>query len=54
MAYTKEIINVGSTVDDGTGDLLRDAFTKVNTNFTNIWDKGGVKPHLTILRNGRA
>ena len=48
MAYTKEIINVGSTVDDGTGDLLRDAFTKVNTNFTNIWDKGGVNSNLNL------
>ena len=48
MAYTKEIINVGSTVDDGTGDLLRDAFTKVNTNFTSIWDKGGVNSNLNL------
>ena len=48
MAYTKEIINVGSTVDDGTGDLLRDAFTKVNTNFTAIWDTGAVNSNLNL------
>jgi hypothetical protein len=33
------IINVGSTVDDGTGDLLRDAFQKVNDNFEQVWEK---------------
>lgn len=32
-----EIINVGSTANDGTGDPLRIAFEKVNNNFANLW-----------------
>ena len=43
---TRQIIKTGSTVDDGTGDLLRDAFTKVNTNFENVWDKTSVNSNL--------
>ena len=37
MAYTRQIINVGTTADDGSGDYLRDALVKVNTNFENLW-----------------
>lgn len=33
-------IAVGTTANDGTGDLLRDAFIKVNNNFANITDIG--------------
>ena len=29
-------INVGTTANDGTGDALRTAFTKVNSNFVNV------------------
>jgi ABC-type transporter Mla subunit MlaD len=29
-------VNVGTTASDGTGDPLRLAFTKINTNFANI------------------
>lgn len=32
-----EVINVGSTANDGTGDPLRIAFEKVNNNFANLW-----------------
>jgi hypothetical protein len=42
------IINVGSTVDDGTGDLLRDAFQKVNDNFEQVWEKTSVNSNLNI------
>jgi hypothetical protein len=31
------IINTGSQANDATGDLLRDAFTKTNTNFTTLF-----------------
>jgi len=31
-----EKIEIGSTEDDGTGDSLRDAFTKVNANFLRL------------------
>jgi hypothetical protein len=40
----KQTINVGSTANDGTGDKLRDAFVKVNDNFTELYsdDAGDV------------
>ena len=40
----KQTINVGSTANDGTGDKLRDAFVKVNANFTELYsdDAGDV------------
>lgn len=31
------IINVGAAPDDGTGDPLRTAFTKINANFTELY-----------------
>jgi len=43
---TRQVIKTGTTVDDGTGDLLRDAFVKVNTNFENVWDKTAVNSNL--------
>jgi hypothetical protein len=33
----QETINVGGTPNDGTGDPLRDAFTKANSNFTELY-----------------
>ena len=33
----KEIINVGTTPNDGTGDTLRDAMVKVNSNFSSVY-----------------
>lgn len=33
-------INVGTSINDGTGDSLRNAFIKVNQNFANISDTG--------------
>ena len=37
----KQIINVGTTANDGTGDKVRDAFIKVNSNFDELYDEGG-------------
>jgi len=37
----QEIINVGTTANDGTGDKVRNAFIKVNSNFTELYDDGG-------------
>jgi hypothetical protein len=40
---SKQIINVGTNQDDGTGDNLRAAFVKVNDNFTEVYNElGGV------------
>ena len=33
----QQIINLGTYANDGTGDDLRTAFTKVNTNFTDLY-----------------
>ena len=35
------ILNVGTNANDGTGDTLRDAMIKVNTNFTEIYGSAG-------------
>jgi hypothetical protein len=37
----KQIINVGTTANDGTGDKVRNAFIKVNSNFDELYDEGG-------------
>lgn len=37
-----QTINVGSAANDGTGDPLRTAFQKVNTNFAEVTKRGGV------------
>jgi hypothetical protein len=38
---TQQIINVGSAINDGTGDPARTAFTKSNDNFTELYARGG-------------
>lgn len=35
---SKQTINVGSTANDGTGDTLRAACIKINSNFTEVYD----------------
>ena len=37
----QQIINIGTTANDGTGDPLRDAFDKCNDNFTELYGSGG-------------
>jgi hypothetical protein len=34
----KQTINIGTTPNDGTGDALRNAFDKTNSNFTELYD----------------
>ena len=34
---TKQIINIGATANDRTGDSLRTAFNKVNENFAELY-----------------
>ena len=36
----QQLINIGSTANDGTGDTWRDAFVKVNANETELFDRG--------------
>lgn len=37
----KQLVNIGSTANDGTGDPLRTSFTKINENFTELYTKLG-------------
>jgi len=38
---TREILQTGTVSNDGTGDTLRDAADKINTNFVNLWNQIG-------------
>lgn len=38
---TKQVIDIGTVANDGTGDTLRSAGTKINDNFTELYDKLG-------------
>lgn len=42
---SQNIINIGGQTNDGTGDSIRDAFNKINTNFTEIYND------LTLFNN---
>ena len=44
-------VNVGATANDGTGDELRTAFTKVNQNFSNISGKGFVAGNIDVTNS---
>lgn len=37
----KQLVNIGTTANDGTGDPIRDAFDKVNDNFTELYQALG-------------
>lgn len=37
---TQQIINIGALPNDGSGDPLRTAFNKINTNFTELYSTG--------------
>ena len=44
---SKQNISIGSAPNDGTGDTLRGAATKINSNFTEIYDKLGFNGTLS-------
>lgn len=46
---TKQTVSTGTTANDGTGDSLRSAATKINANFTELYDKFGSGLALTDL-----
>jgi len=55
ILYGQQVINVGTTANDKTGDPLRTAFQKVNTNFSSVYDSlekkapiTGTVPGLTV------
>ena len=52
----KQIINIGTTANDGTGDPIRDAFDKCNDNFTELYsddagDVGSITATAPISRD---
>tara|TARA_R110000765_G_scaffold28681_4_gene69158 strand:- start:172 stop:939 length:768 start_codon:yes stop_codon:yes gene_type:complete len=52
----KQVIGVGTTANDGTGDPIRDAFVKVNSNFTELYtddagDVGSITATAPIARD---
>lgn len=51
----KQIISTGSAANDGTGDTLRSAGTKINANFTELYsmhDRGTANKSSGVLANG--
>ena len=49
---TLQTINIGTNQDDGTGDLLRDAFDKINDNFTEVYTELGGTALSNITMSG--
>ena len=47
----QQIIDIGAAANDGTGEPLRDAFTAVNENFTEIYTAGPVGSNVVISGN---
>ena len=47
----QQIIDTGAAANDGTGEPLRDAFTAVNENFTEIYTAGPVGSNVVISGN---
>lgn len=47
----QQIVNIGSAANDGTGDPLRTAFTKVNQNFTELYGRGAAGANFDFTDN---
>lgn len=48
----KQVINVGSSANDGTGDKNRVAFQKINSNFDELYDGEGTGTLQQVTDNG--
>jgi len=46
----KQIINIGNQSNDGTGDTVRDAFAKVNSNFDDLYNVAGLGDGLRFIK----
>jgi hypothetical protein len=44
---SKQVINIGSTANDSSGDSLRDAGQKINANFTELYNTSGLDTTFT-------
>ena len=47
----KQTVNLGSSANDGTGDPLRTAFTKINENFDELYGASAFGQQVTISGN---
>lgn len=47
----QQVVNIGSAANDGTGDPLRTAFTKVNQNFTELYGRGAAGANFDFTDN---
>ena len=48
---TQQILNVGSSANDGTGDTLRAAMVKTNENFTELYNSPLLASGITVRGN---
>jgi hypothetical protein len=48
---TQQVINVGATANDGTGDPLRTSFQKINENFSELYATGAAGSELDLTGN---
>ena len=48
---TRQLINTGTLPNDGQGDSLRDAGTKLNSNFNEVYTALGNGTTLTVVQN---
>lgn len=49
----QQIINIGTTADDGTGDALREAMDKANDNFSDIYENIPVEQSIILTAAGQ-
>ena len=47
----QELINIGVTADDGTGDTIRGAGIKINNNFTELYARPSVASDINVVQN---
>lgn len=47
----QQVINIGTSANDGSGDPLRTAFDKVNDNFSELYAKGAAGSNLDLSNN---
>ena len=47
----QQIINIGVTSNDGSGDPLRTAFNKINNNFSELYETGAAGANFNLTGN---
>jgi hypothetical protein len=48
---TQQVINIGAAANDSTGDPLRQAFTKINDNFSELYARGAAGSNFDLSDN---